>query len=141
MCPGARWGQDPAVPCKGCILVAEDDRDLREALVACLEDLGCTVLAASDGADALAQLERTRLEPCLILSDLMMPRLDGASLAVLARECPRHCAVPFVSMSAGGAALLPPLVDSHLQKPFRLEALMPLLERFCRDPAWPRRRR
>jgi CheY-like chemotaxis protein len=130
------------VPCTGCILIVEDDRDLREALAGCFEELGCTVVGASDGLHALDALAASRVAPCFILSDLMMPRLDGAGLAALVRE--RGCrgrAVPFLSMSAGSQVLAPPVVDAHLQKPFRFEELLPTVERLCQDPASRRRPR
>src|SRR6266702_8392791 len=84
-CPRAAASQggdedDHAVPCKGCILVVDDDPDLRNALTECFEALGCTVVAAVDGVHAVECLGDS-LKPCLALLDLNMPRLDGAGLA------------------------------------------------------------
>ena len=57
------------------MLIAEDDRRIREALVDIVTDLGCDVLEARDGAEAL-ELALTR-NPDLVLLDVMMPKLDG----------------------------------------------------------------
>jgi CheY-like chemotaxis protein len=124
------------VPCKGCILVVDDDPDTREALAACFEEGGCTVALASDGRDALEQLARQGRCPCFILLDMNMPRIDGPALAGLLREDDRYRDVPVISMSAGDARLPDARAHSHLAKPFRFEVLAPTVERLCQDPGW-----
>lgn len=118
------------VRCDSCILVVEDDADLREALTACLESAGCSTAVAADGIDALERLKRSP-RPCLILLDVNMPRLDGLAFAALLRSDERLRQIPLVSMSAGDLRLLPPLVQSHLDKPFDFVQLAELVERFC----------
>jgi len=78
------------------ILLAEDSEATRARLGAALRASGYTVIAARDGAEALARFEREPVD--LVLSDQRMPRLDGLGLlrAVRART-----AVPFVLYSAG----------------------------------------
>jgi len=58
------------------VLVVEDDRDVRESLVAVLEDAGYRVMSAADGRAAL-DLLRAGPRPAVILLDLMMPVMDG----------------------------------------------------------------
>ncbi|TMB49180.1 MAG: response regulator transcription factor, partial [Deltaproteobacteria bacterium] len=58
------------------ILVVEDDLELRDALGQLLEAEGYVVEYALDGGEALDRLEVPQ-PPCLILLDLMMPRVDG----------------------------------------------------------------
>jgi CheY-like chemotaxis protein len=123
------------VPCKGCILVVDDDPDLRDALAACFEDLGCSVVAAADGMHAVECLGDS-LQPCLVLLDLNMPRLGGAELAEYIRAHHLHGGLPLVSMSAGPDRLSPPLVECHRCKPFDFDGLIPLIEKFCQDPDW-----
>jgi CheY-like chemotaxis protein len=118
------------VKCENCILVVEDDADLREALTACLENAGCRTAAAVDGLDALERLEHSPC-PCLILVDLNMPRLDGAAFVRALRSDERLRRIPLVSMSAGDRRLLPPLVYSHLDKPFEVAELTAIVDRFC----------
>lgn len=116
--------------CERCVLVVEDDADIREALAACLESAGCCAAVAVDGVDALERLKRSP-PPCFILLDVNMPRLDGDAFAQLLQGDERLCRIPLVSMSAGARRLLPPLVHSHLEKPFSVEALDELVGRLC----------
>src|ERR671918_3039 len=62
------------------ILVVDDDRDVRELWTETLRDLGHHVEEAVDGLHALRLLHDGRL-PCVVLSDVRMPRLDGWELA------------------------------------------------------------
>jgi CheY-like chemotaxis protein len=117
--------------CGGCILVVDDEADIREVVREFLESLGCRVVLAVDGLDALDRLARGPT-PCMILLDLMMPRLDGASLARQLREDPHLRSVPVISMSASGRLLTPPLVVQHLEKPFCLDAVAAPITRYCR---------
>jgi CheY-like chemotaxis protein len=60
---------------KARVLIAEDDRRIREALVDIVTDLGCNVMEARDGAEALDVA--LKHNPDLLLLDVMMPKLDG----------------------------------------------------------------
>lgn len=131
------WAQTPRVPCKGCILLVDDDPDIRSALTACFEELGCNVVSAADGLHAVECLGDS-LKPCLVLLDLNMPRLDGAGLAAFIRSHRHHRSLPIVSMSAGTERLAPPMVECHHSKPFDFGELVPLIERFCQDHPWLR---
>src|SRR5262245_24256443 len=66
------------------ILVADDNRANREALAALLESAGHTVLRAVNGAEALALARQAR--PGLVISDVLMPAMDGYELARRLRE-------------------------------------------------------
>jgi CheY-like chemotaxis protein len=57
------------------ILVVDDDECIRQELVEALRDEGFEMLAACDGAEALAQMSARH--PDLVLLDLMMPRVNG----------------------------------------------------------------
>ncbi len=61
------------------ILVADDNRANREALAFLLETAGYRVITAADGHDALARAKAER--PELIVSDVLMPKMDGYELA------------------------------------------------------------
>jgi len=58
------------------VLLVDDDVDLRDAIADVLQGAGCEVVTAEDGGEALAKLAAVA-RPCLILLDLMMPRVDG----------------------------------------------------------------
>lgn len=62
----------------GSVLVADDDRGVRESVVEILESAGYTVVTAYDGEDALVQLEHNAVDAVLL--DVRMPRLDGLSV-------------------------------------------------------------
>lgn len=66
------------------ILVVEDDRELRELFCAVLTDNGYTAIPARDGAAALDALDRTNVD--LIISDVMMPQVDGFELVRSLRD-------------------------------------------------------
>src|SRR5947209_5378298 len=59
------------------ILLVEDDDLLREGLRQVLEEDGCRVQTAAEGAEALDLLRTTGTSPCVILLDLMMPGMNG----------------------------------------------------------------
>lgn len=61
------------------VLVVEDVSDIREMICELLTERGYDVRGAKDGADAIAQLDATRLG-CTIVTDLSMPLRDGWSL-------------------------------------------------------------
>ena len=82
------------------VLVVEDDLDIRQALLEILEEHGFVALGARDGAEALDLLSRATELPCLILLDLMMPVMDGASFREAQRNDPRLASIPVVVLSA-----------------------------------------
>ncbi|HKE19686.1 MAG TPA: response regulator [Kofleriaceae bacterium] len=116
----------------GPVLVVEDDRDVRESLVAVLEDAGYKVISASDGRAALALLRAGPL-PSVILLDLMMPVMDGFEFRAEQKRDPSMAAIPVVVFTAGwypvevGGRLE---ADGYLTKPIRVEALLELVSRF-----------
>jgi len=80
------------------ILIVDDNADSRIILRKTLESDGYTVMTASDGAEAL-RLARDG-PPDMIISDILMPGMDGYQLCRLWREDERLSSVPFVFYSA-----------------------------------------
>ena len=68
------------------VLVAEDDLHLRKLMTAYLHMNGYQVLQASNGEEALAEMER--VQPDLVIADLMMPVMDGYALNKFGRAIP-----------------------------------------------------
>ncbi|MCC6729260.1 MAG: diguanylate cyclase [Chthonomonadales bacterium] len=102
------------------VLIAEDDRVSMLVLRKALERLDCEVIAAADGGTAWTVL-RTEDVP-LVISDWMMPAVDGLSLCRRLRERPERPYVYFVLLTARGAredrlAALEAGVDDFLVKP------------------------
>ncbi len=110
------------------VLVVDDNEALRENLAECLEAEGYSVVAAVDGAGALALLDRGPI-PSVVLLDLMMPGMDGRALVAAIRAEPRYRSVRLVlttgytstKVRAGIAA------DAVLTKPFGVKELLAVL--------------
>jgi CheY-like chemotaxis protein len=77
------------------ILVVDDDPDTCQAMADLLGAHGYRAFKARDGQEALRKL-RSRKKPCLLLLDLMMPRMTGWELLELHRENARLSSVPLV---------------------------------------------
>ncbi len=110
------------------ILVADDDRHLRESLVEMLSGLGCLALPVAGGSAAMTELGRAHFG--LLLSDVDMPDLSGFQLIAWAQErgCADHCAL----MSARADAQLSTRAHqagavAMLAKPVALRHLSSLL--------------
>jgi len=107
------------------ILFVEDNRDLRKNAALVLELEGYHVHVASDGREALELLEGG-LIPDLIVSDIMMPRMDGYEFFEAVRRLPHLTAVPFIFLTARGSRRDISTgrqmgVDDYLVKPFEPE--------------------
>src|SRR5438876_9722879 len=104
--PGLSPGGDRSMPTPVAahhhrILVVEDDTELRDALGQLLEAEGYLVEFALDGGEALDRLEVPQ-PPCLILLDLMMPRVDGWQFRAAQVRNPRIAAIPVMACSGPG---------------------------------------
>jgi CheY-like chemotaxis protein len=116
-----------------CVMVVDDDDDLREILAELLVDCGHRVLTASDGEAALRQLEGAEPAPDLIILDWMMPRMDGLGFRRRQLADPNIAAIPVVLMSATTTSRVPLTEiapDAALTKPVTLADLLGVLERF-----------
>ncbi|MDQ1423127.1 MAG: two-component system, OmpR family, response regulator MprA [Acidimicrobiaceae bacterium] len=106
------------------VLVADDDRAIRDALVRALELEGYVALAAPNGADALTVIRDAA--PDLVLLDVMMPIVDGLTVCrVLRAEKDR---TPVLMLTArtetsDRVAGLDAGADDYLSKPFELDEL------------------
>ena len=101
------------------VLVVEDEPAVREVVADLLQDEGYAVRQASDGLQAIEELQADDVD--LVLSDVRMPRLDGPSLARRLRG--RSHAVPVVLMSAVDVEVDLPGVR-FLPKPFDRDHLL-----------------
>lgn len=122
-------------PVAATILVAEDDEPIRLALGELLQLEGYDVVLACDGVDALDKLSREA--PALLVTDLEMPRLDGAGLCRRVRE--HDAELPIVVLSA--AHDLSPVrryADAVVRKPFDIDVLIGMIAQFIRPTLPPR---
>lgn len=115
-----------------CVLVVEDEEDIREAVVLILESEGYTVSGAEHGAAALAQL-RAGLKPCVILLDLAMPVMDGWTFCEETDKDPALAALPIVVVSAVTHDSRDGCVRAveRLAKPVDVAKLLVAVERHC----------
>ncbi|WP_329575060.1 SpoIIE family protein phosphatase [Kitasatospora sp. NBC_01250] len=116
---------EPAAPAR--VLVADDNADMREYLGRLLRGAGYHVEPVPDGQAALEAI-RTRA-PDLLISDVMMPRLDGLQLVAALRADTRTAAVPVLLLSAraGQESSIEGLdagADDYLVKPFSAAELL-----------------
>ena len=113
------------------ILVVDDELDIRLALAEVLADDGRQVATASDGYDAIQKLDRLE-RPCLILLDLMMPRMSGLDFLAHLAAVPDADGVSVLVMSAHDGlrreAERYRHVRGSLRKPFDVDGLLSLVE-------------
>jgi two-component system response regulator MprA len=107
------------------ILVAEDDRAVRDSLVRALQLEGYTVAAAKNGAEALEAVRQA--EPEVVLLDVSMPMVDGLTVCRVLRA--EHNQVPVLMLTArtepsDRVAGLDAGADDYLAKPYDLEELL-----------------
>ncbi|MCD8481657.1 MAG: response regulator [Verrucomicrobia bacterium] len=113
------------------ILIAEDDFVSRKLLSTILIDLGYTVIAAVDGEDAWRKFERTPTH--IVVSDWLMPNMDGLDLLKKVRNHPKASYTYFIMLTANTALreyyyeAMEAGVDDFMSKPMdRMELVMRL---------------
>ena len=114
-----------------CVLVVDDDEDLREMMATLLRDVGYSVDTAEDGAQALAQMRECR--PCVVLLDLMMPNVDGWQVMQEMASDPELARVPVCIVSAQSKSA-PVHAARVLPKPVTRDALLHAIGTLCRGP-------
>jgi|GraSoi_2013_60cm_1033757.scaffolds.fasta_scaffold28943_2 CheY-like chemotaxis protein len=115
------------------ILVVDDEPSIAQLLSEVLDEAGYRVVLAADGRSALATARRER--PALVLTDRMLPLLDGLEVARRLRRHPvtRHIPVVMMSSSRPDRELIGDL--PFLPKPFELEELLDIVALHVRiDP-------
>jgi CheY-like chemotaxis protein len=111
-------------------MVVDDEDVLVEMVASLIEELGLEPDVAANGAEALALLSCCEEPPALIISDVMMPRMNGVELARALKHDPRLKHVPVILMSAAGFPAASHLADGFIHKPFELDTLASLIERY-----------
>jgi DNA-binding response OmpR family regulator len=119
------------------VLVADDDRDVRNLVRTLLERAGHEVVEAADGRECLRRLYERR--PELVVLDVRMPFLDGWDTLERIREVAN---VPVLMLTARGDELdrvrgLRAGADDYVQKPFGRQELLARVEALLRRTASP----
>jgi two-component system, chemotaxis family, chemotaxis protein CheY len=108
------------------ILIVDDDPDMRLYLRGCLRGLGEAAGAVIDAADGVEALRRVRADGVgLVISDVVLPRMDGLALRQAIRDDSMHAHLPVLLISGDpGAVLLYGPDDAFLAKPFNARELL-----------------
>jgi DNA-binding response OmpR family regulator len=111
------------------VLVVDDEHFMVDLIADVLEDEGFAVTRAYDGLQATRAIDRR--QPDLVIADVMMPHLDGLSLARRLRR--REEAVPIILMSAARREL-DDFDGPFLPKPFDLDEIVTLARELTGGP-------
>lgn len=118
------------------LLVAEDDPHVREFVAEVLEEGGHTVLRAANPSEALALCQRHTGRIDLLLTDFVMPELNGPQLAELLRSTRPRLRILFMSGYPDASFVAGGVVGSSyrlLRKPFTPEELAESVDRALRE--------
>jgi CheY-like chemotaxis protein len=120
---------------KPLVLLVEDELGLSKLMVMILEDEGYRVVTAANGTQGLAKLEQEK--PALIITDYMMPELNGYEMVRTIRKNSAFDDVPILLMSAALPQQLPvgDLVDKFLPKGTGLQTLVATIHRLVEGGA------
>ncbi|UPA18215.1 sigma-54 dependent transcriptional regulator [Borrelia puertoricensis] len=112
------------------LLVADDEKNIREGIATYLEDEGYFVFTASDGKEALETIKSEKIDA--IISDLRMPQISGEELLRIVKD--KNPNIPFIILTAHGT--VDSAVDAmregaydFLTKPVDLERLLLIIKR------------
>jgi CheY-like chemotaxis protein len=113
------------------VFIVEDDRDTREMIGRFLEFEGYAVESATNGRQALEQLDEGK-RVCVILLDLMMPVMDGWEFRRRQVSDSSLRKIPVIVVSAAGRDRLAQIeANEYLSKPVDLEDLLEHVQRYC----------
>jgi len=130
----ARFAAVPAEPAaagdRGSLLLVEDEEGVRRLTVRALENAGWRVLVAPSGDVALQLLSREPAPPRVVVTDFVLPGMDGAELVRLVRTIHPKVPVILVSGYAESAARegLPDIDLQFLAKPFTIRQLLEAID-------------
>ena len=107
------------------ILVVEDDKDLNRLISSCLRGEGHDVTAAFDGEQALEHLGESKFD--LLLTDIMMPKVDGFDLAEKTKILDKNLPIVFMTAKDDKPSQLLGYrlgIDDYIVKPFDIDVLI-----------------
>jgi CheY-like chemotaxis protein len=111
----------------GTLLIVEDEVAIRETLTEIVAKDGREIVTATDGQEALERLTEVP-RPCLILLDLMMPRMNGWEFLQRKSADPLIADIPTIVLSGSGR---PAGAKHQLAKPVDVERLLVLVDQYC----------
>lgn len=111
------------------ILIVDDELSSSEVLALALEDEGYEVVTAPNGKEGLERLEKAK--PDLIVTDLMMPLMNGAEMGRAIRAAPAHQDIPIIMTSSVAEDAVRSRFggyQAYLRKPFSIVAILETIE-------------
>jgi len=114
------------------ILITDDDLDLRELLTEAVKSWGYEVSIAKNGDEALRKLRMDRFH--MVITDLMMPGMDGLALLQKIRELDKDILVIIITGYATIETAVRAIENGaydYIAKPFRLDELMIVIKNAC----------
>ena len=114
-------------------MVIDDSNTIRRSAEIFLQQLGCQVILAEDGFDALSKISTE--QPDIIFVDIMMPKLDGYQTCTLIKRNPRFKSTPVIMLSSKDGLFDKARgrmvgSDQYLTKPFTQETLIEAIKSF-----------
>jgi CheY-like chemotaxis protein len=116
--------------CKN-VLIIDDDPNILQVMRDVLEMQGLKIYTATEGAEGAAKLKSILPEPCLILLDMMMPKMNGWQFLDIQRNTPEFKDVPVVICSAYWESAKAVHPQGLLTKPLQLSSLLQTVKEFC----------
>jgi CheY-like chemotaxis protein len=114
--------------CPSTVLLAEDDLDIRDVVQDLLEEIGCDVIPARTGRQALDFLANDpRSPPDIVILDLMMPLVTGWQVLEVIQNDPLLAKIPVVILTAATQDR-PSGVAALLLKPFQIQVLLETIQ-------------
>ncbi len=123
------------------VLVVDDDPPCLDALVTFLEHAGFTTEGACSGEAALATLRNGGPPPCVVVTDVLMPDVDGWAMVEAMRADQKLAGLPVVMLSGLSNQVARALnlgVRAYLPKPVEPDAIVEAVARYCQRSAAPR---
>lgn len=113
------------------VLVVDDESVNRTLISRALEDKGFSVITASNGAEALGLIEKEK--PAIVISDMLLPKIDGLTLCSKIKENPELSGIKVILMTAVyktasiRAEAFSHKADAYLEKPVSIENLLKII--------------
>ncbi|MEO8168440.1 MAG: response regulator, partial [bacterium] len=127
------------------ILIVDDNVALRKPLVAIIQAEGYRTCEASEGAEALELLEEEKVDA--IISDILMPGMDGYRLCYEVRRSRKHSALPFIFLTGVYTSAedeqhaLDIGADGIIRKPISAKEVLKVLREMFSDPDYRKPRK
>lgn len=116
------------------VMVIDDSKTIRRTAETLLSKVGCEVMTATDGFDALAKIAEGK--PDIIFVDIMMPRLDGYQTCALIKNNAQFKSTPVIMLSSKDGLFDKAKgrivgSDEYLTKPFSKEELLNSIRQYA----------